>query len=103
MNTDINKLQNQLDELIETANKLEMELCDAKSDIYNLVNEILKIQFGFRIGSVVKCNTGEYIVIDIINTDNDIDVKPWLVGIEKSSGGQNCIIHTHMYNSGDFV
>lgn len=26
-----------------------------------------------------------------------------LVGIEKSSGGQNCIIHTHMYNSGDFV
>ena len=94
MNTTIDDMQDQLDKLIETANKLEMQLCDAKSDIYNLVNVILKIQFGFRIGSVVKCNTGEYIVIDIINTDNDIDVKPWLVGIEKSSGGQKHTITT---------
>lgn len=94
MNKTINEMQNQLAELTEVANKLETQLCDVKSDIYNLVNEILKVQFGFRIGSVVTCKTGEYVVVDIVNTDNDIAVKPWLVGIEKSSDGRRHTITT---------
>lgn len=91
MNTTIDDMQEHIDQLIVKSIQLQTELNRVKSIISWEANEILKLQFGFRIGSVVECKAGKYIVTGIINPDNETDIKPWLVGVENSTDNR---LHT---------